>query len=62
MKKLVINLSDSDYEKFRFEAIREKKSIEMIIRERIMLKPFHEEVDQAFDDFMEKEMEKIIGG
>ena len=62
MKKLIINLSDSDYEKFRFEAIHEKKSIESIIRERIMSKPFCNEVEEAFDEFMEKEMQNIIGG
>ena len=62
MKKLVINLSDSDYEKFRFEAIYSKKSIEEVIRNRIMSKPFDKEVEEAFDQFIENEMQKIIGG
>lgn len=59
MKKLVLNLSDSTYEKLRFEAIREEKSIQQIIAERIMYKDFHGEVEEAFDNWINEEIEKI---
>ena len=60
MKKLVINISDSTYERLRFESIKEKKSIRKLIQERIFFKPFHEDVEEAFDKFMEKEIKKIL--
>ncbi len=59
MKKIVLNISDSTYEKLRFEAIREKKNIPELLAERIFHKPFHPEVEEAFEDWMEKEIEKI---
>ena len=60
MKKFVLNISDSTYEKLRFEAINEKKSIQEIISERIFYKPFSEEVIQAFNEWVEKELESIL--
>lgn len=59
MKKIVLNISDSTYEKLRFEAIREKKNIPELLAERIFHKPFHPEVEEAFEDWMEQEIEKI---
>lgn len=61
MKKLVINISDSTYEKFRFEALHEKKSIQQVIENRIFLKPFHEEVEREFDKWFDKELIKMMG-
>lgn len=60
MKKIVLNISDSTYEKLRFEAIREKKNIPELIAERVFHKPFHPEVEEAFEAWMNQEIEKII--
>jgi hypothetical protein len=60
MKKIVLNISDSSYEKFRLEAIREKKSVQEIIRERLLSKPFHKEVCESFDGWLSQELEKMI--
>lgn len=59
MKKLVLNISESTYEKLRFEALHERKSIHEIIQERLFVKPFHEEVLEAYDDFMIQQIEHI---
>lgn len=61
MKKIVLNISDSTYEKLKFEAIREKKDIPDLISERIFHKPFSNEVEEAFNEFMDQEISKIIG-
>lgn len=63
MKKIVltaINIADTQYEKLRFEAIREKKSIQEIIKDRIFFKPFHEDVENAFSEFMQDEFQEIL--
>ena len=62
MKKIVLNISDATYEKLRFEAIHEKKDIQTLIAERVFHKPFSEEVENAFDNWMSSEIEKITGG
>lgn len=62
MKKIVLNISDSTYEKLRFEAILEKKSIQQLVAERMFHKPFDNEVEEAFEAFMTDEIEKIIKG
>lgn len=62
MKKIVLNISDSTFEKLRFEALREEKGIQQIIYDRIFHKPFHDEVEKAFDDFMAEEINTIIAG
>lgn len=60
MKKVVLNISDSTYEKLRFEAILEKKSIQQLIEERMFHKPFHKDVEEAFSEWMDQELNKII--
>ncbi len=60
MKKILLNVSDFDYEKFRLEAIHEKKSIPNLINERIFFKPFHKEVLDSFDNYIESSLEKIL--
>ncbi len=62
MKKIVLNISDSTYEKLRFEALHEEKDVQTLIRERLFHKPFEKEVEEAFDDWMEKEINNITGG
>lgn len=61
MKKIVLNISDSTYEKLRFEAIKEQKSIPQLLAERVFHKPFDPEVEEAFENWMEQEIEKITG-
>lgn len=60
MKKIVLNISEHIFEKLRFEALFEEKSIQTLILERLFTKPFHEEVEKAFDEFMVSELDKII--
>ena len=60
MRKVVLNISDNTYEKFCLEAIHEQKSVIDIIKERILSKPFHPEVEGAFDAWMNQEFEKIM--
>lgn len=59
MKKIVLNISDSTYEKLRFEAIKEQKGIPELIAERVFHKPFDEDVLEAFEAWMSEEIEKI---
>ena len=60
MKKVVLNISDVEYEKFKFEAILEKKSIPELIKERIFLKPFCQEVEQAYDSWASQQIQKLL--
>ena len=62
MKTVVLNISDSDLGKLRFEAIHEKKSVNQIIKERIWEKPFHPEVLEAFDAWMEEQLLDMMKG
>ncbi len=61
MKKIVLNISDSTYEKLRFEAMHQQKNLQQILSERIFHKPFDNEVEEAFQAWMENEFNKIIG-
>lgn len=60
MKKILLNISDCDFEKLKFEAIEEKKSIQEIIKQRIWNKPFSLEVIQAFEKYIEESYQKIL--
>jgi hypothetical protein len=62
MKKIVLNISDTTYEKLRFEAMIEKKSIQEVIQDRVFHKPFEQEVEEAFSEFVSVEINKIIRG
>ncbi len=59
MKKIVLNISDSTYEKLCFEAIFEEKDIPTVLAERLLHKPFHPEVLEAYEEFFEQEIKKI---
>ncbi len=61
MKKLIVNLSESTYEKLRFECIKEKKEMSDIIAERLLFKEFDKEVEEAFSKFCEESFMKLIG-
>jgi hypothetical protein len=60
MKKIVISISDSTYEKLRLEAIEQKKNISEILAERIFHKPFNKSVEQYFEKWLDQNLEKII--
>ena len=62
MKKIVLNISDTTFEKLRFEAIEEKKDVQTILAQRIFHKPFSKEVEEAFEELMNREVEKILEG
>jgi len=61
LKKLIINISESTYDKLRFESIEEKKSIEEILKERIFYKKFSENVEKAWDEIMKEKLETLVG-
>ncbi len=60
MKKLIINISESTYDKLRFESIEEKKSIEEILKERIFYKKFSENVEKAWSELMKEKIETLV--
>lgn len=60
MKKVVLNISESIYERLRFEAIYEKKDMPHLLHDRLLFKPFHKEVETAYDRWMSSEIEKIL--
>jgi len=60
MKKVVLNISDSIYEKLKYESILEKKDIQELIKERLFHKPFDIEVEEAFQGWLVTEVQKII--
>lgn len=60
MKKIVVNISDSTFEKLRFESIKKRKSISELISERIFHKPFDSDIEEAFENWMGKQLEKIM--
>lgn len=62
MKKIVLNISDSQYEKFRFEALHEEKSVQQVIADRLFHKPFDAEVLEAFEAWVDSETQKILQG
>jgi len=56
MKKIILNVSDIEYEKFRLEAIHERKSLQKVICDRIFTKPFHEEVEKSCDEWIQNQL------
>lgn len=60
MKKIVLNISDTEYEKFRFEAIHERKSVPDVLRDRVFTKPFHAEVEEAYDAWLQEQLIAIM--
>jgi predicted transcriptional regulator len=60
MKKIIVNMSDSTYEKLRFEAMYEKKDLRTIISERILHKQFSDSVEEAFSNFCDENFLKIV--
>ena len=63
MKKITVtsfNISDIQFEKMRFEAIHEQKDIKQVIIDRLFYKPFHPEVEEAYENWIENNINKIM--
>ena len=60
MKKIVLNISDALYEKFRFEAISQRKSVPEVLTQSIYEKVFAPEVENAFSEWMEKNIVEMM--
>jgi len=63
VKKVVLttlNISDCLYEKLRFEAIREGKSVQQVIADRLFQNPFHEEVEEAYDNWLNQNINSMM--
>ena len=58
MKKVVLNISDYIYEKLRFEAIHKKKSVTDVLQDRLKA-PYHKDVEEAYDKWLNQEISKI---
>jgi hypothetical protein len=59
MRKIVLNISELEYEKFRLEAIREQKSIQEVLRDRVFYKTFHEDILQSYSDWISHELQEL---
>lgn len=59
MKQIVLTFSDVFYEKLRFEAMHEKKDIHSVVRDRVLFKSFHPDVEKAFDEWVEKSINQL---
>lgn len=60
MKKIVLNISDSTYEKFRFEAIYQRKSVQEVIANAITQNSFTPEVEDAYNEWIEKNIVELM--
>lgn len=60
MKKIVLNISDTQFEKFRIEALNERKSIADTIKDRIFHKPFSTTVETYFDQWLESQIKTTM--
>lgn len=59
MRKIVLNISDVIFEKLRFEAMEKQVDIKSIIQERLLEKPFSNSVEEAYDNFINQEYERM---
>lgn len=59
MKTVVLIFTDTLYEKFRFEAIEQRKSINEVVKDRVLSKPFSNEVERFFDEWLTTEINNI---
>jgi len=60
MKKIVLTISDSLYEKFRFEAIEKRKSVPEVIADAINEKAFSSDVEKAHDAWLEQNIFEMM--
>ena len=60
MKKIVINMSDSSYEKLKIEAMTEDKSLSQVMQERIFYKGFSDQTLREFDNWLTHKILNLI--
>jgi hypothetical protein len=60
VKKIVLNISDALYEKFRFEAIEKRKSVPDVIAQAVTEKTFTVEVEHAYNEWLEKNIIEMM--
>ena len=53
MKKLILNISDVDYERFCLEALEKRCDLQTVIKDRIFYSPFSEHVERELDKMIE---------
>ncbi len=63
MKKVVLttfNINDSEFQKLRFEALWNKKSVSEVIKERLFERPFSSEVEESYNSWIESNIQRIL--
>ena len=60
MKKLILNISDIDFERLCFEAIEKKCNLGTIIKERIFYQPFSESVENEIDRVINESINQVF--
>jgi hypothetical protein len=60
VKKVVLNISDHIYERLRFEALYKEQSVSDTIHDRLLEKPFCDDVEKAYDIWIAKEFSKLM--
>jgi predicted CopG family antitoxin len=60
MKKVVLNISDHIYERLRFEALYKEQSVSDVIYFRLLERAFCEDVEKAYDIWVNKEFSKLM--
>ena len=60
MKKIVLNISENYYEKLRFEAMIQKKSITQVAVDRLLENPFSNETENAYNKFFDKSFDQML--
>lgn len=60
MKKVVLTISEIDFEKFRFESIEQRKSIEQVLSDRLFYKSFSLDTLNAVDAWLEENIKELM--
>jgi hypothetical protein len=60
MKKIILNISDCTYEKLRFEAIEQRKSVPEVIAQAITQKIFTPSVEEAYNEWLESHIIQMM--
>lgn len=60
MKKIALTINDIDYEKFALESLKQKKSIQEVIKDRIFERPFDQEILQEVEKWMDHNFQSLL--
>ena len=60
MKKIILNINDCIYEKFRFEAIEQRKSVPEVIAQAITQKVFTPSIEEAYNEWLERNILQMM--